>query len=150
MPPSPEQTASPLSLWLFAFLDATVWKAYQVPHLPLAELPPLADSDHSKNLVRTAFPILDPYLDDNPETKDVTARPHTRHNRSIFWAVMFVFRREVVVIILLLLANNVATLLSPYGLKKLLEYMGNRGEGATVKPWVWITSVRLFLMFILK
>lgn len=137
MPPTPQQTASPLSLLLFGFLDATVWKAYRVPHLPLADLPPLADSDHGKNLVRTAFPILDPYLDG-------FARPH---RRSIFWAVLYVFKKEVGIIILLLLANNLATLLSPYGLKKLLEYMGNGGEGATVKPWVWIASVRLFLAF---
>lgn len=143
MPPSPEQTASPLSLLLFGFLDATVWKAYRVPHLPLAELPPLADSDHSKNLVRTAFPILDPYLDDNPATKNSIARLHT--HRSLFWGIMSVFRREIIIIILLLVSNNVATLLSPYGLKKLLEYMGNGGEGATVKPWVWIASVRFFL-----
>ncbi|KAF9469423.1 P-loop containing nucleoside triphosphate hydrolase protein [Collybia nuda] len=145
MLPNPEQTASPLSLLLFGFLDATVWKAYKVPHLPLADLPPLADSDHSKNLIRAAFPHLDPYLDDNPDTKNGIARPSRKksRHRSFFWAVMFVFRNEIAIITLILLSYTAATLLSPYGLKKLLEYMGNNGEGATVKPWVWIVSLFL-------
>ncbi|KAF9469452.1 P-loop containing nucleoside triphosphate hydrolase protein [Collybia nuda] len=145
MTPNPEQTASPLSLILFSFLDATVWKAYRVSHLPLAELPPLADSDHSKNLVRTAFPHLDPYPEDNSETKSSILQLYRRNvrYRSFFWAVMSVFWKETIVIVLLLLSNNIATLLSPYSLKKLLEYMGNGSEGAVVRPWVWIASLFL-------
>ncbi|KAF9469444.1 P-loop containing nucleoside triphosphate hydrolase protein [Collybia nuda] len=145
MTPNPEQTASPLSLLLFSFLDATVWKAYRVSHLPLAELPPLADSDHSKNLVRTAFPHLDPYPEDNSETKSSVLQLYRRNVRcrSFFWAVMSVFWKEAIVIVLLLVSNNIAMLLSPYGLKKLLEYMGSGGEGAVVRPWVWIASLFL-------
>lgn len=151
MPPSPVQTASPLSLLLFSFLDATVWKAYWVPHLPLAQLPPLADSDHSKHLVRAAFPHLDPYhgLDSVPASKDDVAQPPKRslRHRSVLWAVILVFRKEVLIILLLLFLNTVATLLSPYGLKKLLDYLDNGGEGQTVKPWVWIASVRPLMLF---
>lgn len=149
MPPSPAQTASPLSLLLFSFLDATVWKAYGVPHLPLAQLPPLADSDHSKHLARVAFPHLDPYHGlGSPASNDGAAQPPKRllRRRSIVWAVILVFRKEVVIILLLLFLNTVATLLSPYGLKKLLEYMDNRGDGQTVKPWVWIASVRPLML----
>ncbi|KAF9462732.1 P-loop containing nucleoside triphosphate hydrolase protein [Collybia nuda] len=146
-PPSPEQTATPLSLLLFNFLDATVWKAYHVSHIPLAGLPFLADSDHSKHLVRAAFPHLDPYNNsaENFERQDGASQPFLRlsPHRSIFGAVFTVFRKETIVVILLLLSNTAATLLSPYGLKKLLEYMGSGGEGAIVKPWVWIGSLFL-------
>ncbi|KAG5644695.1 hypothetical protein DXG03_007918 [Asterophora parasitica] len=136
MPPNPEQTASWLSLLLFGFLDATIWKAYRAPHLPLSDLPPLADSDHSKNLVRAAFPHLDPHSEESKNT----SKAHRRPRRHIFLAVATVFKREIIVVTLLLLLNNAATLLSPYGLKQLLEYLGNRNS-ATVKPWVWIASL---------
>ncbi|KAF8068784.1 P-loop containing nucleoside triphosphate hydrolase protein [Lyophyllum atratum] len=138
LPPNPVQTASPLSLSLFSFLDGTVWKAYQVPHLPLSELPPLADSDHSKNLVRDAFPYLDPYAEGDAGTKHNSTR---KKSSGIVFAVLGVFRREFIVATLLLLLNNVVTLFSPYGLKRLLEHIESEGRGATVKPWVWVASL---------
>ncbi|KAF8068839.1 P-loop containing nucleoside triphosphate hydrolase protein [Lyophyllum atratum] len=141
MPPNPEQTASWSSLLLFGFLDSTVWKAYKTPHLPLTDLPPLADSDHCKNLVRAAFPHLDPYAEDASNAKGNRPRRQRKPPRHIFLAVASVFRKDIITVIILLLLNNVATLLSPYGLKQLLEYMENRGEGATVRPWVWIASL---------
>ncbi|KAG5650159.1 hypothetical protein H0H81_000506 [Sphagnurus paluster] len=131
MPPNPEQTASWLSLILFDFLDAILWKASRVSHLPIAELPPLSDTDHSKNLVRAAFPHLDLHLD----VKEKKPRGH------MIWALLAVFKKELVWVILLLVLQTLATLLSPYGLKKLLEYMESHGEGAFMKPWVWIASL---------
>lgn len=55
--PNPEQTASILSMSIYTFLDSIIWKAYKVPHLPIDELPPLADYDYAKNLVKRAFPV---------------------------------------------------------------------------------------------
>ncbi|KAG5644693.1 hypothetical protein DXG03_007916 [Asterophora parasitica] len=135
MPPSPEQTASRLSLLFFAFQDATVWKAYRGPHLPLAELPPLADADHSKHLVRAALPHFDPYAERN-DASGVRKQPQ----RHLFLAVASVFRPQIIVATLLLLSDNAATLLAPYALKKLLEYLANR-DAATVNPWVWVASL---------
>ncbi|GLB42122.1 putative P-loop containing nucleoside triphosphate hydrolase protein [Lyophyllum shimeji] len=143
MPPNPAQTASWLSLLLFQFLDTTVWKAYKIPHLPLTDLPPLADSDHSKNLVRAAFPHLDPYAEEDAEAKSVGTRKLGKPARNFFLAVLTVFRKDVITLTVLLVLFSITTLLSPYGLKQLLEYLGNGGEGATVKPWVWIASLFL-------
>ncbi|KDR82057.1 hypothetical protein GALMADRAFT_240518 [Galerina marginata CBS 339.88] len=143
MPANPSQTASWFSLLLFNYLDAIVWKAYRQPNLPLTDLPPLADSDHSKNLTRAAFPHLDPYAEHDSSTKSRRATQPKRPPRRFFFALLQVFRKDVTTVSILLLLNNIATLLSPYGLKKLLEYLESGGEGATVKPWVWIGSLFL-------
>ena len=50
-----EQTAFILSMSVYTFLDGIIWKAYQVPHLPYEELPPLADYDCTKHLVNRLF-----------------------------------------------------------------------------------------------
>ena len=42
---------------LYNFLDSIVFKAYRVPHLPISELPPLADYDYGKNLVKRSFKV---------------------------------------------------------------------------------------------
>jgi hypothetical protein len=55
--PNPEQTASPLSLLLFSFLDPVILLAYKLPHLPYDLLPPLADSDSSEWLKKRGFPV---------------------------------------------------------------------------------------------
>ncbi|KAF9808290.1 hypothetical protein IEO21_07903 [Rhodonia placenta] len=75
--PHPEQTTPILSLMLFSWLDKLVMKAYRMPHLPLDELPPLADTDSAENLVKRAFKELDPLL-----VKD----------RYIGWGLLKVFR----------------------------------------------------------
>ncbi|KAF8956143.1 P-loop containing nucleoside triphosphate hydrolase protein [Flammula alnicola] len=141
IPANPSQTASWASLLLFGFLDSIVWKAYKMPNLPLTDLPPLADSDHSKYLVRAAFPHLDPHAEHDVVTKSRRSAKPKKPPRHIFFALAQVFRKDIITVTFLLLLNNAATLLSPYGLKKLLEYLGNGGEGATVKPWVWIASL---------
>ena len=55
--PNKNQTASVLSLVLFNWLNETVRKASRVPHLPLDDLPVLADSYTTKNLVKESFPV---------------------------------------------------------------------------------------------
>jgi hypothetical protein len=141
MPANPSQTASWMSLLLFGYLDSIVWKAYKMPNIPLTDLPPLADSDHSKYLVRAAFPHLDPHAEHDVETKSRRSTKQKKRPRHIFFALVQVFRKDIITITFLLLLNNAATLLSPYGLKKLLEYLENGGKGATVRPWVWIASL---------
>ncbi|KAG6830594.1 hypothetical protein H0H92_015875 [Tricholoma furcatifolium] len=142
MPPNPSQTASILSLAIFQYLDPTVWLAYRVPHLPLTDLPPLADSDHSKHLIRAAFPHLDPFAEVNlGDGKGSTHKKEKRPPRSMILGVLTVFRKDVIVAALLLLLNNAFAIANPYGLKKLLEYLETNGEGATIRPWVWIASL---------
>ena len=55
--PNPEQTASILSMMLYNFLDPVVFSAYRISHLSFEQLPPLADYDYTKNLVRRSFPV---------------------------------------------------------------------------------------------
>lgn len=156
MPPNPEQVASPLSRVLYNYLDPIVWRAYHVNHMPLSDLPPLADADHSKRLVERAFPHLDPLAsphdtklknakdrvngDSNASTRSKVRQPRSHFHTVV--ALLAVFRRELGAVVLLVLANNAALLFSPYGLRHLLMYLESRGKDAIVRPWVWILSVR--------
>jgi len=42
---------------LYTFLDSIVFSANRVPHLSQDMLPPLADYDYTKNLVRRSFKV---------------------------------------------------------------------------------------------
>ena len=55
--PNAEQTACLFSTLVYTFLDTTVFKAYNVAHLPYDELPPLCDYDRSKVLTDKAFVV---------------------------------------------------------------------------------------------
>lgn len=123
--PIPEQTACLLSMMLYLWLDPTVYKAYKVPHLPLEELPPLADYDSSSHLVKRTFKHLDPF--------------QTKSRRHLFFGLMTVFRKEYMVLALMLTIQNVTSFASPLGIKNLLRYLETDGAGATVRPWVWVS-----------
>ncbi|CCM00579.1 uncharacterized protein FIBRA_02614 [Fibroporia radiculosa] len=125
----PEQTASILSLMLYGWLDKTVLEANRVSHLGLEGLPPLADYDHTKNLVKSCYPCLDPF--------QITKRRH------LFWGLMRIFRTQYIVLCLMLMSRTVAYLASPVGVNRLLNYLEKGGEGQVVRPWVWIA----FLFF---
>ena len=55
--PNPAQTASPFSAMFYVHLDAIVSKARKTLHLPLEELPPLADDDMANNLKEKHFKV---------------------------------------------------------------------------------------------
>lgn len=55
--PNPEQTASIFSMAVFSFLDPVVFLAYRVPHLAHDQLPPLADYDYARHLIKNSFPV---------------------------------------------------------------------------------------------
>ncbi|KAF9811113.1 hypothetical protein IEO21_06662 [Rhodonia placenta] len=123
--PHPEQTASVLSRIVFAWLDKTVYKAYRVPHLPIEELPPLADYDQAHNLMQGSFKELDPF--------------QVTKGRHVFWGLVKVFRRDLSIMALMQFLFVVARFSDPIGIRNLLWYMETGGEGAVVKPWVWIS-----------
>lgn len=122
---NPEQTASLLSMMMYTFLDPIVMTGYRVPHLSHDMLPPLADYDYTKNLVRRSFKYLDTF-----------SRSSKRH---IFWGFFSIFRMEIIQLAILVIIRVVTTLMAPFGMKKLLQYLETRGDGAVVRPWVWIT-----------
>ncbi|KAI0260093.1 hypothetical protein BC834DRAFT_1028685 [Gloeopeniophorella convolvens] len=126
---NPEQTASILSLSMYSFLDPIVFQAYRVPHLSHDMLPPLADYDYTKNLVKRSFKHLDSF----------SGSP----KRHIFWGLMRVFNREYIQLALLLIIKTFSSLMAPVGMNQLLRYIETHGKDAVVRPWVWIAYLFL-------
>ncbi|KIJ23038.1 hypothetical protein M422DRAFT_105687, partial [Sphaerobolus stellatus SS14] len=126
--PSPQQTASPLSILLFSWLDGLVWRATRVEHLPMEELPTLPDSSHASILARSAFSNIDPFVE---------GTVHPTKRRHIFWGLLRTYRTDYLLITISMVFQTVAALTSPLALNYLLKYLEN-GEDAEVRPWVWV------------
>ncbi|KAJ7485533.1 P-loop containing nucleoside triphosphate hydrolase protein [Mycena latifolia] len=127
--PNPEQTASPLSLILFSFLDPVILLAFKLPHLPYDLLPPLADTDYSENLKKRGFP--------NVDTFSGAGRRH------VFFGIMKTFRSEYATIILMLLLYVVCSFASPIGINRVLAYLENGPGDSSIRPFVWIIWLAL-------
>lgn len=123
-----EQTASIFSFVFFFFLDEIIFKASKVPHLKASQFPPMCDYDHADNLVDRAYPHLDPFAG-------------APKNRSLFWAIVRIFRTSLLWQCIVLVINAVSELASPVGINRLLHYLETGGAAATVKPWVWILAL---------
>jgi hypothetical protein len=52
-----EHTCSLISLVVYSYLDPVIFLGAKVSHLKFDQLPPLMDTDYSKNLVKRAFPV---------------------------------------------------------------------------------------------
>ncbi|KAJ3511583.1 hypothetical protein NLJ89_g4015 [Agrocybe chaxingu] len=122
-----EDTCSLFSLLVFAFLDPVVSLAYRESHLRFDQLPPLMDKDYAKNMKRKSFPHLD--------TFSGTKRRH------IFFGLMRIFWKEYFIMALTIFGQAFAVLLSPIGLNGLLTDLQSGGEGAVVRPWLWIICI---------
>lgn len=120
-----EQTASWFDFLCFTFLDPIVWKASHVEHLDLDSLPPLADYDATKYLCKRSFPKLDPML-----------LPRHRH---LFFGLLSYFYKEFLLLALLIAIKVVVGFAGPLGINRLLTYIETGGQGAVVRPWVWIS-----------
>ncbi|KDQ18018.1 hypothetical protein BOTBODRAFT_155037 [Botryobasidium botryosum FD-172 SS1] len=125
-----EQTASLLSFLLFTYLNPIIFQAYRDSSLPYDSLPPLADSDEAKYLVSQNLPKLDPFR----------RKGKPRH---LFWGLMEVFRGEYVLAAAYSTIGSFAGFISPLSLNALLLYIERRGEGATLRPWVWVAGLFL-------
>ncbi|TDL28857.1 P-loop containing nucleoside triphosphate hydrolase protein [Rickenella mellea] len=123
--PNPEQVTPLLSLTMFSFLDPLIFKAYGMPHLSHDELPPLCDYDYTSNLVKRSFKNLD--------TFSGAKRQH------LFFGLMRIFRREYTVLAIMVILRVSSSFASPIGINQLLKYIEKNGEGAYVRPWVWIS-----------
>ncbi|KAJ7919496.1 hypothetical protein B0H13DRAFT_2430321 [Mycena leptocephala] len=122
--PNPEQTASPLSLLLFTFLDPVILLAYKLPHLPYDLLPPLADSDSSEHLKKRGFPNIDTF-----------SGASTHH---IFFGIVRTFRKEYATILITLLIYVVCAFASPIGINRVLSYLEKGPGDSAIRPLVWI------------
>ncbi|VDB89909.1 unnamed protein product [Peniophora sp. CBMAI 1063] len=123
--PNPEQTASILSLITFSFLDKHIFLAYRLPHLGFDLLPAIADYDRTAHLVKRSFKHLDPF----------SGAPKSH----MFWALLRVFSWEYTMLTVIMIVRAGAVFFAPVGINRLLAYIETGGEGATVRPWVWIS-----------
>ncbi|KAI0052513.1 P-loop containing nucleoside triphosphate hydrolase protein [Auriscalpium vulgare] len=127
--PNAEQTAPILSLALYTFLDPIIFLANRVPHLSHDQLPPIADYDRAKNLVQRSFKHLDVF----------SGSPR----RHLFFSFLKVFSREYIALSFLLCVKVLTGFFGPVGINRLLAYLETHGEGAVVRPWVWISCLLL-------
>ncbi|KZV93631.1 hypothetical protein EXIGLDRAFT_835559 [Exidia glandulosa HHB12029] len=129
----PEETASWLSFVTFSLLDPLIWKGYSSLHLSYEDLPVLADYDSAEHLRQRAFPELDPF-----ESASFASKP-----RHLVFRLLRVFRSEYIFIAVTTALRVPVSFLAPIGLNRLLTFIESDGEGAVVRPWVWI--IWLFL-----
>ncbi|THH29810.1 hypothetical protein EUX98_g4362 [Antrodiella citrinella] len=108
-----------------SYCDPVVYKANQVEHLKLEELPVLSDQHYTKNLVKRSYPVIDPLSN--------------KGRRHIALSLIFnVFLVEHVEQAFMLILRVLASFLAPIGINRLLNHLETGGEGAIVKPWVWV------------
>ncbi|RPD55478.1 P-loop containing nucleoside triphosphate hydrolase protein [Lentinus tigrinus ALCF2SS1-6] len=134
--PNPEQTASFLSFNTYTFISPTVWRAYNMRHLPFDMLPSLPDYDHLKNIVGRSFPYLDPL--------------RSKSRRHVGLKLIGVFWVELLTLASMSITAVIAQFAAPISINNLLTYLENGGEGETVKPWFWIALLfvgRIFQNF---
>ncbi|KAJ3718421.1 hypothetical protein C8R42DRAFT_723772 [Lentinula raphanica] len=122
--PNPEQTASILSLFTYAFVDRLVFAAYRVSHLDFSQLPSLNDRDSAEYLKAMSFKYLDEF----------SGAPR----RHLFFGLIKIFRNAYVQLAIMILLHVFANFAAPIGLNQLLRYLEPGGEKAVIRPWFWI------------
>ncbi|KAI0775462.1 ABC transporter type 1, transmembrane domain-containing protein [Irpex lacteus] len=101
--------------------------ASRVKHLSSDQLPPLADYDSAKNLIKRGFHRLDPF----------SGAP----KRNLFFGLVVIFRRSLILQVLCIVFLAASMIAGPIGTNRLLTYLENGGEDAIVKPWLWILLI---------
>ena len=71
--PNAEQTTSWWGFLFFGYLTPVIRMASRVKHLEVNQMPPLMDTDASKNLIAYAFPVSE--LDKDPSSYMLTDAP---------------------------------------------------------------------------
>ncbi|KDR83054.1 hypothetical protein GALMADRAFT_238844 [Galerina marginata CBS 339.88] len=125
--PNDEQTCSLFAFIFYFYLDPVIFMGYRVEHLAFDQLPPLCDTDQAKNLVKRAFPHLDPY--------------QGAKKGHIFFGMLKVFHREYTIMAVCITLQVLLGFFSPIGINRLLTYMETGGEGAYIRPWFWILFI---------
>ncbi|KAJ3844077.1 P-loop containing nucleoside triphosphate hydrolase protein [Lentinula raphanica] len=118
---NPEDTASILSLLTHSYMDAFIFQRYRSGSTRLTqdELPPLARPDQSDDLMPKILCTLDPY---SPES-----------SKYLLWGLLRTFSETILALALF------ASFIAPIGIKEVLRYIEHGSEGATIRPWVWIS-----------
>lgn len=132
--PSPEQTASLLSLCSFAVLDPVILASTRVEHLGLDMLPPQMDTDNLAALKPMAYRFLDPF-------HRAEARGGAPRRVNVMWGLLATFRGLWTVQAVLYMVGPLARVAIPVGTNRLLAYLERGGEDPIVRPWVWVAWI---------
>ncbi|KAE9403967.1 P-loop containing nucleoside triphosphate hydrolase protein [Gymnopus androsaceus JB14] len=92
------------------------------------ELPPLSEADHSDVLMPDILAILDPPAMNPP---------------YLFWGLLKAYKTRICMLVLLHLLQTALSYFAPFGIKQILSYLENNGEGATIRPWVFVSLLFL-------
>ena len=122
--PSPDQTASLLSVVLYSYLDPFISVGSRTPQLSSEHMPPLADYDSSQHLRLSSFPVCEP-PSACPTEATIISQQHldpfqVGKRRHIFFGLMRVFRTEFILLSILILARVVTSFAAPIGINQLL------------------------------
>ncbi|KAJ4491264.1 P-loop containing nucleoside triphosphate hydrolase protein [Lentinula edodes] len=122
---NPEETASIISLLTHSYMDSFIFRLYR-KSTPLTqdELPPLAKNDRSDVLMPDILTILD---------------PTSKKPQYLFWGLLRAYRERVYKLIGLQLLQISLSFVAPIGIKQVLSYLEHGGDGAIIRPWVWVS-----------
>ncbi|WRT65691.1 uncharacterized protein IL334_002636 [Kwoniella shivajii] len=124
----PEQTAPVLFYIFYEYMTPLVWRAWKVSSLPYDDMHPLADYDRAELLYRKHIETLDP----------VRRRDRGLKPRNLLTSLAVVFKKEIMIICSMSALSAVAEMAGSVGINQLLDYLEKDGEGATLRPIIWI------------
>ncbi|KAH9851387.1 multidrug resistance-associated ABC transporter [Lenzites betulinus] len=119
-----EQAAGWLSQRTFSWLDGTVVQAHRVDHIPLDELPPLADADSTSTLVKDSLKYLDPL--------------QTGKKTHVIWGFLRTYRSDILLSTIVVATSSVFSLSWPVATQGLLSYLEEGHAPSIVRPWAWM------------
>ncbi|KAF9014580.1 P-loop containing nucleoside triphosphate hydrolase protein [Hymenopellis radicata] len=120
-----EQQASFFSRLVYSYLDSFTFSAIRRPESVAERIPSLAYVFQAKTLKKRSFPIVDPFSGGHKE-------------KHLFWTLLQFYRSEFFTLVGLETLKALLLFVGPIGVNRLLSFLENNGEGATVRPWVWI------------
>jgi hypothetical protein len=134
--PSPEQTASLLSLVSYSFLDPIIFASTRARHLSVDVLPSQLDTDDIEALKPRAYRLLDPF-------HDAESRSGSPQRIHMLRGLLATFWHSWALQALLYALGPALRLGQPIGTNRLLAYLETHGAGTLVRPWVWIAWIAL-------
>lgn len=126
--PHPEQTASWISIIFYQFMNPLIVKAWKVDSLDYEELPPMTDYDRAYWLSEKNMGKLDPV-----KRKQMGLKKH-----HLFVGLIQTFWKDYCILVGMIIIKTIADFLAPIGINRLLTYFSSNGQGAQIRPWVWV------------
>ncbi|KAJ4501458.1 P-loop containing nucleoside triphosphate hydrolase protein [Lentinula lateritia] len=119
---NPEETASIISLLTHSYMDSFIFRLYR-KSTPLTqdELPPLAKNDRSDVLMPDILTILD---------------PTSKKPQYLFLGLLRAYSGDP---FSLNTPKISLSFVAPIGIKQVLSYLEHGGDGAIIRPWVWVS-----------